>query len=441
MVLFFNDVIRMLMQEATQPFENSISTRAWLIWGLAAAFFFCDYFARVSIGVMVTDLLQEFSMTSTRLGALSTYFYIPYVAMQIPVGVLVDRYGVRAMLISMSILTGFACSLFGLADKIWVLELARFLLGFGAAFAFVSALKLAAEWFPSSWLGFLAGLTQALGMIGAAVGGYPVAASIAAIGWRYTMHVMAVIFVILCGLITYYVYDKKFTDDDQYDTNALTHMLQSLYIVLKNPQSWINALYAGFLFAPTGALAEFWGPTYLEQVQHMNPNMAAWANSMIFIGWGFGGPIMGWLSDALLKRKPVMIMSALTGLIIMTAILYLPNLPNSVILLLLFLFGVSNNGVAIAYAVASEINPRQISGASMAFANMMSVIIGTLLLPIIGWLIDLQHGQVIVDGHVTFVASAFQSTMLVLPICLLVSFVLMIFLKETHCRPFAKSTL
>lgn len=424
------------MQIAARTQSNSISARAWLIWGLAAAFFFCDYFARVSIGVMVTDLMQEFNMSSTRLGVLSTYFYIPYVAMQIPVGMLVDRYGVRAMLISMSILTGMACSLFGLAHQTWVLEVARFLLGFGAAFAFVSALKLAAEWFPSSWLGFLAGLTQALGMIGAAVGGYPVAKSIATFGWRHSMHIMAFVFLILCALISYFVYDKSFTDDDHYEEHALKQMLGNLWVVLKNPQSWINALYAGFLFAPTGALAEFWGPTYLEYVQHMNPNMAAWANSMIFIGWGVGGPLMGWLSDAMLKRKPVMLISALSGLIIMTMVLYMPNLPNAVLLLLLFLFGVSNNGVAIAYAVASEINPRRISGASMAFANMMSVIVGTLLLPLIGWLLDLQHGRLIVDGHVTFIAGAFQSTMLLLPLCLAIAFLLTFFLRETNCLAF-----
>jgi MFS family permease len=415
--------------------RDSVSLRAWVIWGLAAAFFFCDYFARVSIGVMVADLMAEFNMSAARLGAVSTYFYLPYVVMQIPVGVLVDRYGVRVMLITMSILTGLACSLFGFAEHVWTLEVARFLLGFGSAFAFVSALKLAAEWFPASWLGLLAGLTQALGMIGAAVGGYPIAVSLAAVGWRYTMHVMAVVFVILCGFITYFVYDKSTERQAHSDEHAFVHMAKNLWIVLVNPQSWVNALYAGFLFAPTGALAEFWGPSYLQHVRHMSPDMAAWANSMIFIGWAIGGPLMGWLSDKLQKRKSAMLASAAASLVILSAVLYVPNLSNVDILLLLLLFGVANNGVAIAYAVASEINPRRVAGASIAFANMMSVIVGTLLLPIIGWLLDLQRAQVMIEGQISFDPNAFQTTMLCLPLCLVLGLVTAFFLKETGCLP------
>lgn len=237
------------MSRLSEPSLNteSVSSRAWLIWGLAAAFFFCDYVARVSLGVMVSDLGAEFNISATRLSAISIYFYLPYVLMQIPVGILVDRYGVRYLLIAMSILTGIACALFGLAGHVWVLELARFLLGFGAAFAFVSALKLAAEWFPSSWLGLLAGLTQALGMIGAAFGGYPIVVSMVAIGWRYTMIVLALIFAVLCVFIIHSVYDRS--GDAGGESSPSLGIGQQLWMVLSHRQSWINAIYAGLLLS------------------------------------------------------------------------------------------------------------------------------------------------------------------------------------------------
>src|SRR5688572_11451641 len=137
----------------------------WIVWGLAAAFFFSEYFARVAPGVMVPDLMRDFKVTALTLGSLSAFFYYAYVGMQVPVGILVDRFGPHRLLTVATVLCSAGCLLFASAQSVSLAEAGRFLMGFGASFAFVGTLKLAAVWFPASQFGLLAGLTQALGML------------------------------------------------------------------------------------------------------------------------------------------------------------------------------------------------------------------------------------------------------------------------------------
>ena len=409
---------------------------AWLVWGLAAAFFFCDYFARVSPSVMVHELMRSFQVTAAGLGGLSSFFYYPYLAMQIPVGLLVDRFSVRGLLTVMTCLTGVACALFGSAHVVSMAQLARFTLGFGAAFAFVSALKLASQWFSPSRFGLLAGLTQALGMLGAVVGEAPVAYAVSAWGWRQTMWVMAVIFAILALCILVFVRDrpndhKNHLSDTQKDTVSI---FKSLSWVLSNPQTWWNALYAGLVFAPTAAFAELWGVAYLEHVHHLPHHTAALANGLIFLGWGIGGPIVGWISDRLQRRKPLMFVSAIGSGLTMSMLFFLPNLSQCAIFSLLFCYGLANTGVAIAYAVSAEINPPYVGGTSMAFANMMSVVPGALLQVVIGLLLDWHASGHLVAGVPVYTAADFHAVMMLLPLTLLLAVFVAIFIRETYCR-------
>lgn len=415
---------------------SKVSFSPWLVWGLGAAFFFAEYFARVAPSVMVPDLMRDFRVDALTLGSLSAFFYYAYVGMQMPVGVLVDRYGAHRLLTIMSVVCGAGCLLFASAQNVFTADMGRFLMGFGAAFAFVGSLKLAAVWFPATRFGLLAGLTQALGMLGAAVGQAPMSFAVTHLGWRMTMFVIAIIFLILAFCIWLIVRDRP--------TNLLVdhvppasdqNVLGGLRRVLKNPQSWWNALYVGLLYAPTAAIAELWGVTFLAQNYHLSLHVAASIISLIFIGWGVGGPLIGWLSDKILRRKIIMLLSAICCFFFLLLLLYLPaSTPVSILLLTGFLYGVSNTGVATSYAVASEINPREIAGTSVAFANMASVIIGAFFQPIIGWILDLNWDGKMLNGAPVYSVHAFHMAFLQLPICLILCFIAGFFIKETYCK-------
>lgn len=406
----------------------------WLVWGLAAAFFFCEYFARVAPGVMVPDLMRDFQVNALALGSLSAFFYYSYVSMQIPVGILVDRYGPHRLLTVTTFIFGLGCILFGSASNVYVAQAGRFLMGLSGAFAFVGSLKLAAVWFPASRFGLLAGLTQALGMLGAAVGEAPMSLSVAAIGWRNTMLSIAVIFVLLAIAIGLIVRDRPASSPPNENSLATgSNILAGLKVVLANPQSWFNALYAGLVYAPTAAFAELWGVTFLVRAHELDHHWAALGVGLIFIGWGVGGPLVGWWSDVMMRRKSIMIISAAAGLIIITLILYAP-LPKPLLFALLFLYGISNTGVATAYAVSTEINARAVAGTSLAFANMASVIVGAAFQPIIGAFLERHWSGEIVNGVPVYSAADFRGAMFWLPICMALGLISAFLVKETYCK-------
>jgi sugar phosphate permease len=406
---------------------------AWLIWGLAAFFYFSDYMARVAPTVMHHDLQADFSMNEAGFGLLTSSFYIPYVLMQIPVGLLVDRVSIRWLLTLMSLLTALGCCVFGLADNLLLACVGRMLVGFSAAFAFISALRLATSWFPAAMLGLLAGLTQALGMLGGAAGQAPISFLVTALGWRYSMQCIALLFVVLAGLLFYYIQDKPGSEGDELTIQRELSIFASLKLIVLSRQTWINALYAGFLYAPAAVLGEAIGPAYLQYGQGMNAHAAAFATSLIFMGWVLGGPLSGWLSDKMGRRKPVMIVSAFCGLVFISLLVYYPHLSAGWAYVLLILFGFTNTGVALAYAVSTELHVRKVVGTAIAFTNMASIFIGALLQPIVGYCVDFAAG--IRSYHVdSLLLSDFQAGLQLLPLSSLVALLLACIIKETYCR-------
>lgn len=407
----------------------------WLVWGLAASAFFIEYFARVAPAVIVDSLMHDFNVQALALGSLSAFFYYTYVGMQIPVGILVDRFSLRWLLTSMILLCGVSCLIFATTTHLEIAEFARLMMGFGAAFAFVSALKVAAVWFPAQKFGLLAGLTQALGMLGAAVGQMPMAYLVENLGWRSALCFIASFMILLSVMVALLVRDPRLPTTQAKTKKTLAYTPWSgLLRVLRNPQTWWNALFAGLLYAPTAALAELWGVKFFRQTYHLSNEVAAMGISLIFIGWTIGGPLIGWISDKIQRRKMILIISASLSLLFASLVILVPDLPLGLLFSLLFLYGFANTGVATAYAVASEINSQAVAGTSVAFANMVSVIVGAGFQPLIGWMLQKNWDGTMLQGVPLYSNSDFRTGLLILLASLLLALFVACGIKETYCR-------
>ena len=215
-------------------------------------------------------------------------------------------------------------------------------MGFSAAFAFVGALKLASNWFPASRFGMMAGATQALGMVGAAMGEGPVGFLVEHSGWRYSMICIGIFLIILALLIGFIVSDNpkvpNWTAKKQAKKSTFACLWRSLKTVLATGQCWINGIFVGFLYAPTAAFAELWGASYLHVAYKLSMATAGTMIGGIFIGFAISSPLAGMLSDRIKRRKPIMLLSALCSLILMIVILYTPGIPTWGITALLFIW-------------------------------------------------------------------------------------------------------
>ena len=402
-------------------------------WILGASFFFVEYIARVSSSVMIDPIMIQYQLTAVGVGALSAFFYYAYVGMQIPVGLLVDHYGPHRLLAIMAALCAFGCFLFAYASDVVYGQIARFIMGFGGAFAFVGTLKLAMMWLPAKHFGFIAGLTQAVGMFGASFGEGPLKAIVDKVGWENTMLGIAGLLTLLAILIAWLVKDRRDLMPKKNINEAGKQHLYALKEVLSSKTTWKNACFLGLLYAPTGAFGELWGVSYLHHTQGVTEKFAAYSISMLFIGLGIAGPIAGWLSDRLKTRVHIMRISAFFSLLTLCTLLYVP-LPKASIPVLCLLYGISNTGLCVAYAFASELHSKDIGGTSLAFANMASVILASVFQPLLGFLLDFYWSGQLHGSTRIYTASDYHSAMFLLPICLVLSFTVSLFLSDSMAQ-------
>lgn len=407
------------------------SIAPWLIWGLAAFFFFAHYVVRVTPGQISEELEVAFHITKTQMGLLGAAFYLPYVIMQMPVGYLVDRFGSRLLLTFAVIVCSVSSFIFASAVVFDMAIVSRILLGFCSATAFIGALKLITVWFEPRKLALLVGITQALGMLGASTGAGLVPYLNDAVGWRSTFQIFGIVFLVLAVLIFAFVRNhpsQERTAEGEHNTPSVRNL--SLKHVLMNRYTWINAFYAGFIYAPTDVMGELWGHEFLRHIHGLASHTASMSISFLFIGWGIGGPLAGWLADHL-GRRPVMILSAVFGLVILPIVFYVPHLSPLLILVLLFFYGITNTGLIASYAAAGELHDKTQAGFSMAIANMLSVMLGALLMPLLGWLLEWQAKSHMMDGVMRFIPQDYERATLVLPLCMLLALLCSLFSRET----------
>ena len=413
----------------------------WVICFVAALFYCYEYLLRILPGTMVPQLQSAFGthglqLDATQIGNLSAFYYYAYSPMQLPVGVMMDKHGPR-WVITMAV---FACAigacLFGMTTSLVVAQIGRFMMGFGSAFAFVGVLKLASSWLPPNRFAFMAGLTTALSMFCAMKGTTLLTELNTTIGWQKTVIGLACIGIILLP-ITWLVIRDEPENAVSIDSTELGYknLFTDILFSFRNSQIWINGLVGCFMMAPTVIFAELWGSQYLESVHGLSKLEAPKALSMIFLGWAFGGPIMGFLSDFLRRRKiPLMLNSFATGIVLAIFVLA-PGLSMKQIYLLMFLTGFFSGAEIIVFAVGRENCPSRLAATVVAVTNFV-VVMGALLQVLTGYVLDLYWSGIIVDGVKIYSRAENQMAMLILPLCSLLAFLLCFFLRETFCQSF-----
>lgn len=428
------------MQESSSVNKSSSRTHGlpktlpWIVWSLAALFYLYENLIQVSPGVMVHDLMKAFSINSAALGSVIAFFFYSYAGMQIPVGVMVDNYNARFLLTGAALSCAVGCILFGTAESTIMIALGRFLIGFGAAFAAVCSMKLAANWFPAKQFTLLVGLMVTIGMLGSMAGETPLALLVDNIGWRETMIFMAIFGIILAILIFSVVrHSPEHLSKSKVDHKAQKQpLLQGLLNVLKCRQSWLLAVYGGLVFASTSIFGGLWGVPFLMKAYSLDKPAAAGIVSMLFLGWVIGSPISGILTGVLNSYKKVLWISSIGGFIIMLAILYVPNLPITLLSVLIFSFGICSSYFLPSFTLMHDLHINASSGAALGFMNTANMIGGAVGQPLIGVLLDATWDGTLVNGVRMYSVADYQYSLSCLPIMLAISIILIPFIKEKH---------
>lgn len=155
-----------------------------IIWIMGAGFFFYKYLVQISPSVMTQELMSTFQANGAGLGHLSAFYFYAYLIMQIPVGMMLDKYSPRLLTSAAILLCALSTYLFSQTHELWFAFFSRALIGFGAAFVAVSGFKLAIMWFSPKRFALLTGLYMTAAMLGAVGGQMPLSILVQQVGWR-----------------------------------------------------------------------------------------------------------------------------------------------------------------------------------------------------------------------------------------------------------------
>jgi len=403
----------------------------WFVWGIGGMFVLYQFMLQGSISVMIPNLMRDFSIDIIQISFLSASYMFTYILLQIPSGLLVDRIGPRRLIIYGLSLCAVSCLIFSQANLFSVGVTTRLIMGFVTAPSVVCTLYLASSWFPPKRFAMIAGLTELFGMLGGAMGAEGLAFSVEAFGWRTTMLFCAVGGIVFAMLAFFIVKEKEQSNESRFEQVSVITKLKR---VVSLPQVWINGLYSGLIFTVIAAFASLWCIPFMQKLYNINVGLAGGITAMLFIGAGVGSPVIGWFSDYIGVRKPVMLVGNAVSLFLLLLMLYANFITIPLMFVLMFSLGFFSSVYMLPYAVVKEITPASVRGTAMGVTNTLAIIFGApLLQPLIGW--SLQHSQhdMLTGGIDIFSLEAYRSALMALPICFALALVLGCFIRETYC--------
>lgn len=402
----------------------------WTMWVLTLLFFAYQFVLRLSPGLMINDIMLKFNVDATDYGYFASMYYYGYAGMQIPVALLLDRYGPKAIISICAFICGLATLTFIYADQWSVAIIGRFLIGAGSAAGFLGVSKVISMWFDSKDYGKMVGLTFTFGLMGAVFGGRPVSKLLDIFGWQDVLFYVALVSILLGVLILIFVRNSKdfVADDDKGITGKLK-------IVCTDYRILIIAAANLLLVGPLEGFADVWGVTYLTKAFGIVKSEAAFLTSFIFIGMMFGGPLLTYFAQ---KHKAHYQCAFLCGLLmfVLFAALLLVNKYISfyVVMAMMFMVGVCSSYQALVFTISAMIMPAYLMGVSIAFLNCINMLGGSLFHTVIGRTLDFLWDGQITDGVRVYDLNAYAVAISIIPIFCLFGGMLFLVVKRKTKR-------
>jgi len=418
-----------------QQTDQKIKAIGIFIWGIAAIFFLYEFFLRTFVGSIAHQLIDDLHLNIQEFTLIGSAYYLAYGLMQMPVGVLADKFGVKKIMIFATLACALATFLFAHSHSFIAAVLGRFFMGFGSSFAFVCLLVIASNWFPSRFFGFFAGASQFIGTMGPVLAGGPLISWLVGshIDWRFALSSIGAFGIILAVLTLFFVKNKPRGTEN---TLLFLSKNESIYVRLKRlfktKQAWAVAVYSASVYVPIAVIAAVWGTDYLQAVG-LPQKSAAYMISIAWIAYAIGCPGFGFLSDLTKRRKPFLILCALMGLSSMSLILYGHFTSKAAYELLFFMLGLSATGQNIGFAAIAEHTSKDIKASALGLNNGLITLSGAILPIVIGYFISIASGT---SNAQHLPVSSFVIGLSFLPAAYLVSLIVSVFLfKETYCKP------
>ena len=362
---------------------------AAVAWLITALYYFYQYALRSAPAVMMPQLSEAFGLTAVGVASLVGVFYWGYSPFSLVAGVALDRFGPKRVIPMGAAAVGVGALLFGLGGTA-AAGVGRFLQGAGGAFALVGAIYIVSTSFSAARAGTLIGATQMFGMAGGSAGQFLVGPLIGSgFPWSRFWVVMGCAGLVIGVVLALLLPGPQGVRADEGWVRAAAGALRTVF---GNPQSILCGAIAGLLMMPTSIFDMVWGVRYLQEAREIDYATAVLRSATVPFGWIVGCPLLGFLSDHLGRRKPVIVAGASVLFLTLAWILYgRPGVFPPYVLGLVA--GVASGATMIPYAVIKEANPPAVGGTATGVVNFLNFTLSALFGPVFGWLLRREAGE------------------------------------------------
>jgi sugar phosphate permease len=391
------------------------------------------FFHRLCPAVIALDIQASFGIGGTLLGFFSSAYFYSYAAMQLPTGLMADFWGPRKTVASFLILAGIGSIMMGFAPNLPLAMAGRILVGIGVSTVFVCNFKILSEWFSARKFVIMGTLFMAMGGVGAAISGAPLAWMSNLMGWRMTLVLVGIVTLLLAVLAAIFVRNRPSemglppVGKEQEGSRETRGLMQGLSLVVLSPRFWPIALWAFCVVGLSFAVGGLWGGPYLMRVYGMSKSAAGEVLSTFALALIAGSPLLGWAANRF-GRKPVLMgCSALMLAVSLLFFWFVESLTVPALYLLFFCFFLSGGAVGpILATVSKESFPISIAGTSVGLVNIFPFIGAAVFQIIMGAMVSSEGG-----GQAAYTVEGFRRLFLICVVGTAVSLAASSFVRET----------
>lgn len=411
------------------------ATTAWATWSIPAALFFVAFFHRNAPGVMARELMETFGVTGAVIGLLSAMYFYAYAGFMIPGGMLLEAFGARRVVAAGGALMGLGTLAMGAAASPVMLLVGRFAVGVGAAVTFTGTLKVAAAWCPAERFGFMSALTATVGMLGAFAASAPLAVLIGLAGWRGALASIGGATLAGALLCLALVRDAPAAARSM-PPPALGALVRGMARVLRNVHTW--PVFLGF-FCFYSALGNLflWAVPFLRDVYGLTTALAATIASGTSLALLASGPLTGFVSDSIVRRRKAPYVALSVGLLAVW-IVFVGSLGEAPLPMVAALFvgvGLFGGAFVLTWPIGREVNAPELGGLAVAVVNLGGFLGAALTQAPLGAVLDARWtGTLTAGGARAYPLAAYRAAFALCAAFAAAATLLGLLLRETYGR-------
>lgn len=361
-----------------------------MVWGSAISLYLLAVFHRSSLAVAGLAAAERFDITASQLATFTMLQLLVYAGMQIPVGLLVDRFGPRSVILTGAGVMTLAQAGFALADSFALALVARVLVGMGDAMTFICLVRLVASWFPARRIPFVTQLSGTLGQTGALAAAAPMTWALGSLGWTGAYLVAAGLGVVLALVGVVVLRDRPGQRHTRGATLDWSAVRASLRLSWAHPGTRLGFwIHFSTQFSAT-ALGLLWGYPFLVLGEGRTPGEAGALLSLLVVSVVVSGPVLGWLVGLHPWHRSSMVL-VIVGSIVATwtVVLAWPGeAPLGLLVLLVLVVGVGGPASMVGFDVGRTANPAERLASSTGIINVGGFLASLLLVVAIGLVLD-----------------------------------------------------